>query len=576
MIPIIVGLAISFPFIISEISPAGHTSNPPDLQLIDTLVEFGCSELAIYHLMDTSNLLDEEYDGVYYQNFKGLPDGLSQEDYHKCVEIAISIRESNTTTTEFEDDDLNSKSCPQFCPKDDGPLIINVTRSPEIVILDDTNNFDLSKITKIKPNTMEFFYYPNPEDTTNRDAFQKFILIRLPVELGGAADDISSFKAYSALSISSHCLSQYRGDEGRKRIEDPCHGSLYRIIDGLLTDGPPHVDNTGPIALPHLDLSIDENGSLFVEPPTWTLNENGVVGEGRHITLQEIRTGSQFLIDSFKKSHSQYPHIPLEFAGLDLINVIDDRNRVLLKYSDSLPIPDRISANIGLSTASDQAFMKNKEKSNIRWLQIGDTTIRIGGNILEKNNEPKTNKEYEIQFIKDGYNFGFNGQNLEFMKKEIVSNYFPEFEYTDLIEEPEKSEPLDIASIEDGRITLNPVIICAGIDIHRLTLDELNQRYPATFTTKSGITYEIKFLSINDNDLKEMPVISELIKATHQIPFPLNGGISASKGLVENPDWNDYRDWYDQKKAEEFNLDEVRVKGFVYNEEYYSIGFSIC
>lgn len=108
--------------------------------------------------------------------------------------------------------------------------------------------------------------------------------------------------------------------------------------------------------------------------------------------------------------------------------------------------------------------------------------------------------------------------------------------------------PLDIASIEDGHIRLYPVGTCAGIDIDRLTLDELNQRYPATYTTKSGKTYEIKFLSINDNDLKEMPVISELIRATHQIPFPLNDGISASKGLVENPDWNNYREWYDQKR----------------------------
>jgi len=136
--------------------------------------------------------------------------------------------------------------------------------------------------------------------------------------------------------------------------------------------------------------------------------------------------------------------------------------------------------------------------------------------------------------------------------------------------------PLDIASIEDGHIRLNPVDTCAGISIDRLSLDELNQRYPSTYTTKSGKTYEIKFLSINDDDLKKMPVLSELIRATHHIPFPLNGGISASKGLVENPDWNNYRDWYDQKKTEQFNLDEVLVRGFVYDEEYYSIGFSIC
>lgn len=91
--------ALSLPFIISETSPKPEIPNNIDLQLIDTLVEFGCSELAIYHLMNYSNLLNEEYDGVYYLEWIGLPDGLSKEDFDKCLQIATSIRESNYTTT---------------------------------------------------------------------------------------------------------------------------------------------------------------------------------------------------------------------------------------------------------------------------------------------------------------------------------------------------------------------------------------------------------------------------------------------------------------------------------------------
>ena len=90
--------ALSLPFIISETSPKPEIPNTFDHQLIDTLVEFGCSELAIYHLMDYSNLLDEEYDGVYVLEWISLPHGLSEEDFDKCVQIAISIRESNATT----------------------------------------------------------------------------------------------------------------------------------------------------------------------------------------------------------------------------------------------------------------------------------------------------------------------------------------------------------------------------------------------------------------------------------------------------------------------------------------------
>ena len=47
-----------------------------------------------------------------------------------------------------------------------------------------------------------------------------------------------------------------------------------------------------PNALPYLELSSDANGSLYVEPPVWTLDENGVVGVGRHMSMQEIREGS--------------------------------------------------------------------------------------------------------------------------------------------------------------------------------------------------------------------------------------------------------------------------------------------
>lgn len=89
--------ALSVPFIISETSPKPEIPNTFDHQLIDTLVEFGCSELAIYHLMDYSNLLDEEFNGKFALEEIGLPDGLSDEDFDKCVQIAISIRESNYT-----------------------------------------------------------------------------------------------------------------------------------------------------------------------------------------------------------------------------------------------------------------------------------------------------------------------------------------------------------------------------------------------------------------------------------------------------------------------------------------------
>ena len=75
------------------------------------------------------------------------------------------------------------------------------------------------------------------------------------------------------------------------------------------------VPNTHPVALPHLDLSSDENGFLFISLPSFTKTENGVIGYGREISQKEIADGSQFYIDSFAKHFPTYPKIHKNFAG---------------------------------------------------------------------------------------------------------------------------------------------------------------------------------------------------------------------------------------------------------------------
>ncbi|MGH1521764.1 MAG: hypothetical protein ACRBB2_05260, partial [Nitrosopumilus sp.] len=249
----------------------------------------------------------------------------------------------------------------------------------------DESDFDFSKVTTMKPNTMEFFYYPDPEDITNRDVFQKFILIRLPEELGGGVDDVSAFRAYSVLSVGVHCQVKYWPDEGRKRMEDPCWGSMYRPIDGA-NMYPYPVMTDSPLGLPYLDLSIDDDGSLYVEPPVWTMQENGVIGVGRTMSMQEIRHGSQILIDSYEKINPNHPHIPVDFAGLVLAEIDSNYNRVNARYSDfgSLYHQD-ISFEVRNVSAQDQKSFSNLVKPNSEFWQIEDTVIRIGGSALDKD-----------------------------------------------------------------------------------------------------------------------------------------------------------------------------------------------
>jgi len=297
------------------------------------------------------------------------------------------------------------------------------------------NEISLDKISFIKPNSMEFFYYPNPEDTENRDVFQKFVLIRLPEHLGGAVNDVSAFRAYSSVSISTdHCVTKYWPDIGRQRMEDPCWGTVYRAIDGLVIQNTDPVMITSPMALPHLDLSIDDSGALYVEPPAWTVDENGVVGYGRSMSMQEVRQGSQIIADSFEESNPNRPPIPVEFAGFLLAEINSYNSRIEARYYDFLSMgQNSIFLTISNVSAQDQKYFLNFAKPNSEFWQIGETVIQIGGSAFYTNNDqPERFQEYEIQFILDGFKFTITGKNLEILKKSIVAHFFPELQYDEL------------------------------------------------------------------------------------------------------------------------------------------------
>ena len=270
---------------------------------------------------------------------------------------------------------------------------------------------------------------------------------------------------------------------------------------------------------------------------------------------------------------------------------------------------------------------------------------------------------------------------------------FDSYKEVELVE-PELM-PLDIASVEDRYVHLNPADMCATVSLRLLSSDDLKQ-------TKSG-TKDVVFFDLDDKSMDAFPVLGELIRATHHIESPSNEyaqteiglrefvdyeffimekaiakyndtqdnyfmkldgnlderladpkkqgfsnefiapqivyynktytmgstvfwvadehemqsisislqdnlkegekyitltdkdmdsvpkikqtierigteleSIVAFKGMPENPDWDNYREWFDQKKAEQFNLDDVYVKGFVHEGEHYDLGFLIC
>ena len=133
-------------------------------------------------------------------------------------------------------------------------------------------------------NHAEVITYPKTGDRVlDGEAFRKWQFIRLPEELGGTKDDISSFRAYSMICLHLWCLWKYWPQEGRKRGECPCHGSMYNPLTGTAFAGPASLQAPPSNTLPKLNFETDTDGFMYISPVTWGVNANGVVGYGRFV-----------------------------------------------------------------------------------------------------------------------------------------------------------------------------------------------------------------------------------------------------------------------------------------------------
>jgi len=134
-------------------------------------------------------------------------------------------------------------------------------------------------------NHSEAVIYPKTNDPTlNTESFRVWQFIRLPEELGGTTNNVSAFRMYSQVCLHLWCLWKYWPQEGRKRGECPCHGSLYDPLTGQAFAGPASLQAPPSNVLPALDLEVDSQGSVWIKPPNWSVNGNGIVGFGRFLT----------------------------------------------------------------------------------------------------------------------------------------------------------------------------------------------------------------------------------------------------------------------------------------------------
>jgi ubiquinol-cytochrome c reductase iron-sulfur subunit len=59
---------------------------------------------------------------------------------------------------------------------------------------------------------------------------------------------------------------------------------MYDPMTGKAFAGPASLQSPPSNVLPKLDLELDNNGYIWIKPPNWSVNGNGIVGFGRYLT----------------------------------------------------------------------------------------------------------------------------------------------------------------------------------------------------------------------------------------------------------------------------------------------------
>ena len=145
---------------------------------------------------------------------------------------------------------------------------------------------NVNDLTTFPTNSSWLITYPSSGDLSldsqNPDTFLKFQLIRLP---NGTSKSAADFVAFSKVCVHLWCSPNYDPQKSAnptyETYQCPCHGSIYEVPDGKAIAGPASLQAFPANAIPMLTLSSDSSGNLYIEPPLFDIEHNGVLGYGR-------------------------------------------------------------------------------------------------------------------------------------------------------------------------------------------------------------------------------------------------------------------------------------------------------
>lgn len=286
------------------------------------------------------------------------------------------------------------------------------------------DNYGYVKISDIKPGDYGFFMYPSSYNYSDKwNSYQRFLLIRLPSWLGGDTNDISSFRAYSQLDIASHCLVFYHPNY-EQNMHDPCWYERYRTIDGAASyQSIKFLVKPIHNAIPNLDLALDGNGYISVKPPTWTADKNGIVGEGRILSTDEIRNSSNILLQDWKKMSGLNLNIPLRLETGEYLLMIDAiGSRTGIDYQNLETWNGGAHLEIEPCNCSKRFYDNTYGYEQLRQVNGIPMAVHAEG---VKDNKTGEYQSYMVSFEKDGYWISLSEtKSLQVITNEILNDYF--------------------------------------------------------------------------------------------------------------------------------------------------------
>ncbi len=78
--------------------------------------------------------------------------------------------------------------------------------------------------------------------------------------------------------------------------------------------------------------------------------------------------------------------------------------------------------------------MQNLINESTEFQKIGENLIIINGSTSTVRHTQTFFRDYDVGFIKDGYEFLFVGKNLDEIKQDLISNYFTDYSVDDFTE----------------------------------------------------------------------------------------------------------------------------------------------